>query len=676
MQTLPSPLRFGLALFLGCTAFSACRTGNEGGLELSPTVTEFLSTKPSPWADSAGTIANPALAGICRDLWEFKMKSYPEWATQMGDPRYNDALTDNTPRAQRSRNDARRDFQARLADIRRDRLTDSDALTYDLVQRDLANSIVRESFAMGDWNVNTRGGPQVEFLSLAVDQPIGTPKERADYLQRWRAMAESIRQTTSNVQRSKQAGRVASRTQIEKVLAQLENLLVTPAYLSALVEPAAGGGRWVDLPAGANLSAVVAKELGDMSRAEELRMINPHLLDGLKLAKGTAFLIPAENDLLPPKIRGRFLADVWGIVENDLYPAYREYRRVLRQEILPAARPDERAGVQFVPGGEEYYSFAIQDYTSLAMSAEDIHALGMAEVARINREMVTLGIDLFGRGAVADMRTLRKHMNSQPGLYYTSRQDILTTAEAAIERMQLALPDAFGRLPLAPLEVVPVPAHEEAFTTMAYYNGPAPDGSRPGRYFVNTFEPSSKPKWEAEVLAFHEGIPGHHLQIAIADELPGLPMVRRQMGLGAFVEGWALYSESLADDMGMYSSDLQRLGMLSFDAWRAARLVVDTGLHSMGWSRDRAMQFLEEHTLADRRNVENEIDRYISTPGQALGYKLGQLHIRALRQRAQTALGARFSLAAFHDLILKDGAVTLPMLDTKVDMWIEQSLGR
>lgn len=673
MQPNRPKLRLIAALSCALALTPACRTGDEGGLEMAPSFTNLFTPEESPWTNSAGAVENPALAGLCRDLWEFQMKSWPTWATDMGDPRFNGDLPDNTLRGKRKREEARAEFQTRLQRIRRDRLSDADGLTYDLIARDLRVAAEREAFAMGDWNVNARGGPQVAFLTLAADQPVTTPKERAEYLERWRAMADSIQQATSNVQRAKREGRIGSRTQLEKVVDQLDALLATPTHLSPLVTPATGGGRWVDLPAGANLKAVVAQELGDSARAEELRLVNPHLLDGLVLAKGTAFLVPAEDDLLPPKIRGRFLADVWQIVADDLYPAYREYRRVLRQEILPSARPDERAGVLFVPGGKAYYAQAIEHFTSLVMAPEDIHQLGLAEVERINRRMVELGIELFGRGAVGDMQTLRTHMAGQPDLHYASADEIIATAEAATARMRAALPSAFGRLPLAELVVVPVPAHEAPTTTMAYYRRPAPDGSRPGRYYVNTYEPHTKPKWEAEALAFHEGIPGHHLQIAIAGELPGLPMVRRHMGLGAFVEGWALYSESLANDMGLYSSDVQQLGRLSFDAWRSARLVVDTGIHALGWSRQRAIDYLAAHTLADMRNVENEVDRYISWPGQALGYKLGALEIQRLRRDAEAQLGAAFSLRAFHDLVLEDGAITLPLLADKVQAWIERT---
>ena len=669
-----------IPLFAALTAFTlvtgACRTGDEGGLEMDPVVTDFFTPAETPWPDSAGDVLNDELAELCSELWEYQMKTFPTWSTQMGDGRYDGKLFDNSTRGERLRKEALRDFQADLEEIDRDDLVSQDQLTFDLVQRKLRVDLEREAFGLGEWNVNARGGPQVRFLSLAADQPVLTPKERADYLERWRKMATSIRRSTSNVETALAEGRVASRTQIENVLAQLDSLLATPAHLSPLVEPATGGGRWVELPAGANLKAIVAAELGDSERTEELRLVNPHLTDGLTLAQGTAFLVPADDDLLPPRLRGRFLADVWGIVENDLYPVFREYRRVLRQDVLPKARPDERAGVQFVLGGTAYYQDAIEHYTSLELSPEEIHQIGLAEVERINGEMVALGIELFGRGEVNDMRSLRAAMKARPELYYESREEIVELAESATARMYAALPQAFARLPRAPMVVVEVPPHEEAMTTMAYYRRPSPDGSRPGRYYVNTYQPETKPRWEAEVLAFHEGVPGHHLQIALAAELEGLPMVRRNLGMGAYTEGWALYTETLADEMGMYSSDLQRLGMLSFDAWRSSRLVVDTGLHALGWSRQRAIDFLGESTLADAQNIENEIDRYITTPGQALGYKLGQLELFALREAARAALGTRFTLAGFHEAVLADGPVTLPMLRTRIERWIEDTLGR
>jgi uncharacterized protein (DUF885 family) len=229
----------------------------------------------------------------------------------------------------------------------------------------------------------------------------------------------------------------------------------------------------------------------------------------------------------------------------------------------------------------------------------------------------------------------------------------------------------FGILPQADCEVVRIAAHEEKDSTIAYYRRPAPDGSRPGRYFINTFAPETRPRYEAEVLAYHEGIPGHHLQIAIAQELTSIPLFRRHTGSTAFVEGWALYTERLSDEMGLYSGDLDRLGVLSFDAWRACRLVVDTGLHAFGWSRQKAIDYLYENTLLAKNNVVNEVDRYIAWPGQALAYKIGQREILSLRDRAQAELGPDFSYPEFHDRVLENGAVSLETLRSVVGSWID-----
>ena len=660
--SIPALLTLSVALVVG-----ACKN-SEGKLDLPAAVAEYLPASTDAWPDSAGAIESKALAGVARDVWDFRMRVHPIWATYMGDERFHGDLPDNRAGGRISRNRARQDFLLRLEGINPKGLNKADQLTQALLQRSLRDAIATEDMAMDDWNVNARGGPQSTFLSLATDQPVGTPKQRAQLLQRWRAMAPHIRQASRNLTSALAEGKVGSATAIEKVLAQLETILDTPTHLSPLMAPATEGGTWADLEGGSNLAAFAAEHLGDALRAPELRRINLHLQDGLALAKGAPVLMPADNDILPPHVRGRFVADVWDILENEVYPAYREYERTLRTEILPRCRPDGRPGILYIPGGKQIYAQRIESFTTLAMNAEEIHDLGLGEVNRLRAEMVALGRAKFG---TTDMRALRAHMAADPALHYQSREEIEAVAKQAVARMEAALPTVFSRLPKAPVEVVRVPAHEEAFTTMAYYRGPSPDGTRPGRYYINTYEPESKPRWEAEVLAFHEAVPGHHLQIGLANEAPGLPMVRRHGGIGAYVEGWALYTEKLADEMGLYTGDVDRLGMLSFDAWRSCRLVVDTGIHAMGWSRDRAIRFLEENTLADRRNIENEIDRYISWPGQALGYKIGQLEILDLREQAKEAQGTAFDLRAFHAVVLEDGPVTLPVLGQKVTAWTE-----
>ena len=255
-------------------------------------------------------------------------------------------------------------------------------------------------------------------------------------------------------------------------------------------------------------------------------------------------------------------------------------------------------------------------------------------------------------------------------MHFRDAGEVEAKAREALARATAAIPSAFGLRPDIGCEVVPIPEHEAPFSTIAYYRQPAADRSRPGRYYVNTYAPTTRTRYEAEALAFHESVPGHHLQIAISQAIRGLPLVRRHGGSTAFVEGWALYTERLCDELGLYSSDVDRLGMLSFDAWRASRLVVDTGIHALGWSRRRAIEYMTENTLLAPNNIENEVDRYIGTPGQALAYKTGQREILELRARARAALGERFDLKSFHDRVLGNGAVTLAILREEIDRWL------
>jgi uncharacterized protein (DUF885 family) len=332
---------------------------------------------------------------------------------------------------------------------------------------------------------------------------------------------------------------------------------------------------------------------------------------------------------------------------------------VLADEVLPVARPDEKPGLVHVTGGMEAYDLLIRYHTSLALTAEDLHRTGLREVERIDAEFADLGARLLGTGGVGEALA---RLRDDPSLHFGTREEIREVAERSLDRAREALPPWFGILPQAPCVVVPMGPHEEEHGTIAYYRQPAPDGSRPGQYYVNLSAPETRPRYEAEALAFHESIPGHHLQIAIGQELGGLPEFRRHLGPTAFFEGWGLYTERLAGEMGLYSGDMDRFGILSFDAWRACRLVVDTGMHALGWSRDRAIAFMREHTALGANNVANEIDRYIVWPGQALAYKTGQLELLRLREEAAAAIGPAFDIRAFHDAVLGNGAIPLETL--------------
>ena len=280
------------------------------------------------------------------------------------------------------------------------------------------------------------------------------------------------------------------------------------------------------------------------------------------------------------------------------------------------------------------------------------------------REFVELGARLLGTDGLAEtLRTLRE----DPALHFATREEIEASARASLERANAAIGDWFGRLPKAPCEVVVMPAHEEKHSTIAYYRDPAADGSRPGQYYINTYAPETRPRYEAETLAFHESVPGHHLQLAIMQEVTELPAFRRFNGSTAYIEGWGLYTERLSEEMGLLSSETDRFGVLSFDAWRAARLVVDTGMHALGWTRQQAIDFMVEHTALGENNIANEVDRYISYAGQALAYKLGQLELLRLRSEARERQGDRFDIKRFHDAVLEQGALPLPVLRAVVE---------
>jgi uncharacterized protein (DUF885 family) len=347
-----------------------------------------------------------------------------------------------------------------------------------------------------------------------------------------------------------------------------------------------------------------------------------------------------------------------------------KYHRFLADEILPKARADDKVGVKFVPGGEACYKALIRSHTTLPLTADELHQLGLAEVARIDSAIQGLGEKLF---ASRDQAAILKKLRTDPALYFETEAEVEAKAQSALEAARAKIPEFFGVLPKTECVVRRIPDYEAPYTTVAYYRQPHADGSKPGEYMINVFQPKTRPRYEASALAYHESIPGHHLQISLAQEIPSLPAFRRFLGATAFVEGWALYTEQLADEMGLYENDLDRMGMLSYDAWRASRLVVDTGLHDKGWSREQAVQFMLAHTALAENNIRNEVDRYISTPGQALAYKVGQLEIWKLRRDAEKELGPKFAIKGFHDAVLAGGAVTIGVLREQIARWVKAS---
>ena len=567
--------------------------------------------------DTLASDPHLALLDIADEAWTGSMATSPLYATAIGDRRFLEALSPNGEGATERETERLRDLVQRVRAIPAGRLDRADRVTRSALLDDLRHRLGLVESGVDRWAVDPLDGPQVDFLNVASYQPLATEADGRAAVERWRAMGPWIDRHVERLRASAAAGLVAPRALVDSVVDELDDLLAQPDETWPLSEPAR-----VERP--------------DWS--------------------ATA--------------RSRFREDIEAAVRDTIRPAFERQRALLADELRPIARPDERAGLSHVPGGGEAYRRLVAAHTTLELVPEAIHATGLAEVARIDAEFAELGAELLGTsGATAALGRLRQ----DPALRFATRDEVRTTAESALRRATDAIGGWFGRLPQAGCEVVVMGDHESKHSTIAYYRQPAADGSRPGQYYINTTLPETRPRYEAEVLAFHEAVPGHHLQIAIAQELAELPAFRRFGGPTAFIEGWALYIERLSDEMGLYSGPLDQFGILSFDAWRACRLVVDTGLHALGWTRPQAIDFMLEHTALARNNIVNEVDRYLAIPGQALAYKLGQLEISRLRSEARASLGEAFDIRAFHDAVLGDGAVGLETLRVVVRDWLAGS---
>jgi uncharacterized protein (DUF885 family) len=360
------------------------------------------------------------------------------------------------------------------------------------------------------------------------------------------------------------------------------------------------------------------------------------------------------------------------VVGDAIRPAYRRLAAVLTEDLAPVARDDEHAGLKWLDGGDRLYATLIRHHTTLELTPDEIHEFGLAEVTqKLPGEYAAVGSRLFGVAATEEVFARLR----DDALQYDTADEIMASARANLASATAAMPQWFGRLPQSSCAIVPVPEFLAADSPVAYYVPPAPDGSRTGTYFVNTANPHDKSRFDGAAVGFHEAIPGHHLQLTIASELSKLPRFRRfSLANAAYCEGWGLYAERLAEEMGLYRNDLDRIGMLSADSLRSCRLVVDTGLHAKGWSRQQAIEFMAAHTPVSGREVAIEVDRYIAMPGQALSYKIGQREIFSLRGEAESALGDNFDIKGFHDAVLGSGTVGLPVLREVIHRWIAHSI--
>jgi len=576
-----------------------------------------------PGPDPAGAARAASLDALADEYWEATVAFDPILATTVGDRRFDDRMPDPTPAAAAAQ--AAR-LKALLAET--DALGPADGLpagsrvTRSALREALHGDLAALRSGLRDWNVDSLEGVPAGLLVLADIQPARTPAEGDLLLARWREIGRFTDLHTATLRASLAEGRVAASPTVDRAIGLLDGLLGEPS---------------ADWPLVATPLAGLDAEAGP---------------DG-------AAWTPAGRD--------RFRAALEAVVATEIRPSFARLRSFLADELRPVARPGTAAGMSQVAGGAEGYRGLIRQHTSLDLAPEGLHATGLAEIARIDAEIE----DLAGR--VLGTRGLREavgRLRDDPALGFTTREEVLASGADALARAQAAVPGFFGRLPAAPCVVVAMGPHEEEHGTVAYYREPAADGSRPGQFYLNLSRPETRRRYEAEALAYHESVPGHHLQIAIMQELRGLPAFRRHLGVTAFVEGWGLYTERLADEMGLYSGDLSRLGVLSYDAWRASRLVVDTGLHALGWPRQRAIAFMAEHTALALNNIANEVDRYIGLPAQALAYKTGQLEMLRLRAAAEGRLGPAFDIRGFHDTLLGSGAVPLATMADLVEGWV------
>ena len=575
-------------------------------------------TSPSPAAEAAASPSALALRALADEFWEAFIAAHPLFATVLGDRRYDDRLDDHSIEGRRAWEALLAGTRDRAIAIDPDALGPTDRVTRSMLIEEVDGQLGALRTWVDDWSVNPIDGPQTWLVDLIDYQPILTIDEGRRFVARIGGAGRMIDQLIDRLRRGLARGCVATAHPVASVIDEVRRLTTTPA-----------AGWRLALPAS-----------------------------------------EAHDDWAPGDLAA-FRAAVVRTIDEIVRPAFERYLEVLEQEIQPVARPSDRPGLVHVPDGSAAYRALARSHTTLDLDPAEVHEIGLAEVERLDAAFADLGARVLGvHGTEATLAALR----ADPALRFTSADEVIGTARATLARATAAIPGWFGRLPVAACEVVPIPDESAPHQTLAYYSWPALDGSRPGRFHINLHAPETRARFEAEALAFHEAIPGHHLQLAIAQELNGLPVFQRTLGSNAFAEGWGLYTERLADEMNLYTSDMDRFGILSFDAWRACRLVVDTGMHAMAWTRDQAIAFMGAHTALDDGNIVNEVDRYIAWPGQALAYKLGQLEILRLRAAAKAALGDDFDIRAFHDTVLGSGAVGLGTLDDIVGRWIEESL--
>lgn len=558
-------------------------------------------------ANSAGQLSQ-----LIDEEWAFRLSENPTFATLTGDHRYNHRLPGMKETDFARREQALKDFLRRLQGVERSALSASDQLNYDFFERELRLQLNELAFGTHLIPITKMYGLPVAFPDITLVTPFRTVEDYEAYLARLRGFAVLAQEIEELMRAGIAKGAMPSRRALAGV---------------------ADGFR---LHAGAGL--------------EKSAFYQPLLT------------LPAS---ISQTDRDRLRAAVGEAITQVVAPGYRRLADFIEREYLPAI-PDS-LDTPRLPGSGDYYAYCVNRYTSLNFTPGEVHQTGLAEVARIRGEMDGL---MRSVGFDGTLRAFSDQLRTDPRFFVDTPEQLMKEVAYLMKRIEGQLPGLFKTLPRTPFGLREIPDYLAPNSTSAYYFLPAGDGTTAGFYYVNTYDLKSRPLYEYEALSMHEAVPGHHLQIALALELPDVLPFRKWGETTAYIEGWALYSERLGLEMGFYGDPYSNFGRLVYEMWRAARLVVDTGLHAFGWTRQQAIDYLADNTALSLLNIENEVDRYIAWPGQAVAYKIGELKIRALRQQAEEVLGSRFDVRAFHDAVLLDGGIPLDVLETRVQQWI------
>ncbi len=557
--------------------------------------------------------AEDAFDAVVEAVWEFRLQEFPWFATSVGDRRYNDRLSPTSLADSDRRAERMRTFRDELSEIDRDALPSDRLADYDIQLRLIEERIAEHKFQSHFRPITHRSGFHVEFPELRREMTLATVGDYEDYIARLALFDEYAAGHIELMRAGIESGKTLPAVTLEGWQESVDTHIVDRPELSLLHEP------FEEFP-----STV------DASEHERLREA------GRKA------------------------------ITDGVVAGYRRFRDFMADEYVPQARGS--VGISALPDGRDFYRHRVRRYTTLDTTPEEVHQRGLAEVERIRGEMDAIIKEV---GFEGDFAAFTEHLRTAPQFYADDEEALLKEVAFVLKTADGRLPDLFGRLPRMPYGVRPVPEYIAPRTTSAYYMRPSGDGSRAGFFYMNTYNLKSRPLYTVQALSLHEAVPGHHLQLALQQELEGMPNFRKFGGFTAFVEGWALYAERLGLEMGFYDDPYSNFGRLTMEIWRACRLVVDTGIHYFGWTREQAIDFLKDNSAMSAHNIAAEVDRYIAWPGQALAYKTGELKIRELRARAEERLGSRFDVRGFHDVVLGGGAVPLDILEQNVERWVD-----